>query len=56
MSHNLTQPEEIDHILMAIAGDDMEVDTPISDGVQLSGAILDIERGKFAKVTDFHTT
>jgi hypothetical protein len=32
MSHNLTQPEEIDYILMAMAGhDDMEVDTSIPD-------------------------
>lgn len=35
MSHNLTQPEEIDHILMAMAGHDVGVDTPITDEIPL---------------------
>jgi hypothetical protein len=48
MSHNLTQPEEIDYILMATAGHDMEVDTPIPDGAQLSGTIRDAERYELA--------
>ena len=39
MSQNLTQPEEIDHILMAMAGHDMKADTPIPDGAQLNGAL-----------------
>lgn len=39
MSQNLTQPEEIDHILMAMAGHDMKAGTPIPDGAQLNGAI-----------------
>ena len=43
MGHCLTQPEEIDHILMSMAGDDMEVDAPTPDGVQPSRAILDVE-------------
>lgn len=53
MSHCLTQPEEIDHILMAMAGDDMEVDTPIPDGVQSSEATRDVERDGLASVADF---
>lgn len=44
MSHNLTQPEEIDQILMAMAGHDMEVNTTIQDWAQLSGIIRDDER------------
>lgn len=39
MSQNLTQPEEIDHILMAMAGHDMKAGTPTPDGAQLNGAI-----------------
>lgn len=53
MSHCLTQPEEIDHILMAMAGDDMEADTPIPDGVHLSGFIRDVERDEFVRVEGF---
>ena len=53
MSHCLTQPEEIDHILMAMAGDDMEVDMPIPDGLQPSGANRDIERDEFARMASF---
>jgi len=43
MSQNLTQPEEVDHILMAMAGHDMEAETPIPDGAQLNGVIHDFE-------------
>lgn len=39
MSHNLTQPEEIDLIWMAMESHDMEVGTPIPDWAQLSGII-----------------
>lgn len=53
MSHCLTQPEEIDHILMTMAGDDMEMNTPIPDGVQSSGAVLDVEREEFAVMDGF---
>jgi len=31
MSQNLTQPEEVDHILMAMAGHGMEAETPVPD-------------------------
>lgn len=48
MSHNFTQPEEIDLIWLAMAGHDMEADTPIPDGAQLSGTIRDAERYEFA--------
>ena len=53
MSHCFTQPEEIDHVLMAMAGDEMWVDTPIPDEMQPSGAILDVERGEFAVASNF---
>jgi len=53
MNHCLTQPEEIDHILMAMAGDDMEVDTPIPDGAQSSGATRDIKRDDFTRAVNF---
>lgn len=39
MSQNLTQPEEIDYVLMEMAGHDMKAGTPIPDGAQLNGAI-----------------
>lgn len=44
MSHNLTQPEEIDLIWMAMANHDTEMDVPIPEWVQLSGTIRDAER------------
>ena len=53
MSHCLTQPEEIDRILMAMAGHDMEVDMPIQGGVQLSGAIRDVKRDELAAASGF---
>lgn len=53
MSHNLTQPEEIDHVLMAMAGHDMETETPIPDGVQPSEAIRNIERNQFIRMAGF---
>lgn len=54
MSHCLTQPEEIDQILNAMAGEDREVDTPTPDGVQLGGTILDVERDGRTVVASFH--
>ena len=38
MSQNLTQPEEIDRILMAMVGRDIQAGVPISDMAQLKGA------------------
>lgn len=43
MSQNLTQPEEIDHILMAMAGHDMKAGTSIPDRAQLNGVIHDFD-------------
>ncbi|HEU0233542.1 MAG TPA: hypothetical protein VFQ94_00215 [Gallionella sp.] len=53
MSQNLTQPEEIDHILMAMAGHDMKAGTPIPDGAQLNGAIHDFGCDESIGVTGF---
>jgi hypothetical protein len=50
MSHNLTQPEEVDHILMTMVGHDMEADTPVPGGVQISETILDAECDGFDMV------
>lgn len=48
MSHNHTQPEEIDHILMAMAGlEDVEDDMKIQMGAPSSGAVRDVDRDKF---------
>lgn len=44
MSQNLTQPEEIDHILMVMAGCDMSLGAPIPDGTPPPGNILDAGR------------
>ena len=53
MSKNLTQPEEIDHILMTMAGHDMKAGAPIPDGAQLSGAIHGFECDESIGVTGF---
>lgn len=37
MSHNLSQPEEIDYALMEMAGNVMEVHTPVQDNQHLIG-------------------
>lgn len=43
MSQNLTQPEEVDRVLMEMAGHDMKAGTPIPDGAQLNGGIHDFD-------------
>lgn len=53
MSQNLTQPEEIDRILLAMAGHDMTAGTPIRGGAQLDGVIHDIECDEPIEVTGF---
>ncbi|HEU0219688.1 MAG TPA: hypothetical protein VFQ98_02635 [Gallionella sp.] len=53
MSQNLTQPEEVDHILMAMAVHDMEAETPIPDGAQSSGAVRDTERDELSMAAGF---
>jgi len=53
MSHSLTQHEEIDHVLRAMVNHDMEVDTPIPNGVQSGRAIRDGKRDEYAVVASF---
>ena len=53
MSHNLTQPEEVDHIWLAMAVHDMEANTPIRAGVQSSGIMRDTPRDEFAAASGF---
>ncbi|MDO8464917.1 MAG: hypothetical protein Q7S46_06645 [Gallionella sp.] len=43
MSQNLTQPEEIDHVLIEIASHDREIDAPNPDGEPLNGATHNFE-------------
>lgn len=53
MSQNLTQPEEIDRVLMEMAGLNITTVRPIPDEAQLKGVIHGIERDKSIGVTDF---
>ena len=53
MSHSLTQPDEIDHILMTMLGQGMEMDTPVQNGVQLGGATRNAERDGFVMEPEF---
>lgn len=53
MSHNLTQPEEIDRILMTMAVYDSEEDMPAPDGAQLRRTIRGAQLGEFATASDF---
>ena len=43
MSHDFTQPEEIDRILMTMAVYDPEADMPDQDGMQLSFLIRETQ-------------
>ena len=52
MSHRLTQPEEIDHILKTMAGHEMDFVTPIPDRAQSSRNIRDIQRDAFSVATN----
>ena len=53
MGHCLTQPEEIDYALRAMADHEMETDAPIPYEVQPSGTTLDIERDDLTMTPDF---
>lgn len=53
MSHNFTQPEEIDYILMAMADNDTERDAPVQDRVQSSRTLRDAECDGLAYATGF---
>ena len=48
MSHNLTQPEEIDRILMTMAVYEMDEDMTIPDRAQSSKRIRDVRPDEFA--------
>ena len=49
MSHNLTQPEEIDLIWMAMAKHDVEEDMPIPGWMQLCRTIQNTEHTDSAR-------
>ncbi|MDO8464243.1 MAG: hypothetical protein Q7S46_03180 [Gallionella sp.] len=51
MSQNLTQPEEIDHVLMEMAGHDMKAGNPTSDDALSSGGVYDAQCNRPIGVT-----
>lgn len=53
MSQNLTQPEEIDRVLMEMAAHTMEAGKPISDDTLLNGCNHDPKRNWSDGVADF---
>ena len=53
MSHNLTQPEEVDHIWLAMAVHDMEANTPTPAGVPSNESIRATRRDEFAAASGF---
>ena len=53
MSHNLTQPEGIDRILMTMAVYEMDEDMTIPDGTQLSKGIRNAQLDEFATASGF---
>ncbi len=55
MSHDFTQPEEIDRILMTMAVYDPEADTPDQDCVQLSRLIREAQSDESVTGSYLHT-
>ena len=53
MSQNLTQPEEVDHVLMEMARYALEACAPGSRGVHISEIIREAERKKLAMSLGF---
>jgi hypothetical protein len=51
--HSLSQPEEIDFVLMNMAAEDLAANTPIASGVKLIGAARDTAHGSFPTVDGF---
>lgn len=52
MSHNRTQPEEIDHIWWAMANHDMATETPFMLDMKLDGTMRDVKQHEFGTVTN----
>jgi cell division septum initiation protein DivIVA len=51
--HNLTQPEEIDQILMAMAAKGLATKTPVASGAKLIDSVRNAERSGFSTVAGF---
>jgi hypothetical protein len=51
--HSLTQPEEIDLILLAMAAEDMAAKTHVANGANLIAAIRNADRSGFSTVEGF---
>jgi hypothetical protein len=51
--HNLTQPEEIDQILMKMAADDLVQNTPVENGLKLVHTARNAEHGSFPTLAGF---
>jgi hypothetical protein len=51
--HNLSQPEEIDHVLMTMAAEDLAANTAIASAMKLIEAARDTAHGSFPTVDGF---
>lgn len=51
--HNLSQPEEIDQVLMAMAAEDLATKTPIASAAKLIETVRNVERSGFSTVAGF---
>jgi len=51
--HSLSQPEEIDQILMAMAAEDLAAKTPVASGVKLISSLRNADRSAFSTVAGF---
>ena len=51
--HSLTQPEEIDQILLAMATDDLAAMTPVASGAKLIDSVRNADRSGFSTAAGF---
>ncbi|MDD2914402.1 MAG: hypothetical protein PHP70_03715 [Gallionella sp.] len=51
MSHNLTQPDEIERVWRSMPGQDMDIKTP--DGSQFGRTVKNTERDEFVVAAEF---
>jgi hypothetical protein len=51
--HNLSQPEEIDQVLLSMATEDLSASTPTASGMKLIGPARDAAHGSFPTAAGF---
>jgi hypothetical protein len=51
--HSLSQPEEIDQILMAMAAEDLAAKTHVANGAKLIESVRNADRSVFSTVAGF---